>query len=383
MKILAVCGARPNFMKIAAVVGACAGHPSLEPVVVHTGQHYDERLSKVMFEDLGLPRPQVNLEVGSASHAVQTAEIMRRFEPVVDEERPDLVMVVGDVNSTIACSLVAAKREIAVGHVEAGLRSRDRSMPEEINRVATDALADLLFASEEAGVDNLRAEGVPEANVFFVGNVMIDTLMAHRERSVASGVLDRLGLDEGGYAVLTLHRPSNVDRRETLGGLLDAVERIARRLPVAFPIHPRTRARIDEFGFGPRLDAMEGLVLVPPQGYLDFLRLTGSARLILTDSGGIQEEAAILEVPCLTLRENTERPATLATGWNRLLGSDPERIVAAAEEVLAGGGRGSGAPKLWDGGSGRRIAEILDRLGTEGVERLRLGRGGNQRQETR
>jgi UDP-N-acetylglucosamine 2-epimerase (non-hydrolysing) len=376
MKILAICGARPNFMKIAAVVGACEEFPSLEPVIVHTGQHYDERLSKVMFEDLGLPRPQVNLEVGSASHAVQTAEIMRRFEPVVEEERPDLVMVVGDVNSTIACSLVAAKREIAVAHVEAGLRSRDRSMPEEINRVATDALSDLLFASEEAGARNLRAEGVPEANVFFVGNVMIDTLLAHRRRSLASGVLDELGLEEGDYAVLTLHRPSNVDDPDTLRGLLDAVERIARRLPVAFPIHPRTRARIDEFGFGDRLDRMDGLVLVPPQGYLDFLRLTGSARLILTDSGGIQEEAAILEVPCLTLRENTERPATLATGWNRLLGSDPERIVAAAEEILAGGGRGSGAPALWDGGSGRRIAEILDRLGPDGVERLRRRRGG-------
>ena len=362
-------------MKIAAVVRAMESFPRLEPVVVHTGQHYDEALSKSMFEDLGLPRPAVNLEVGSASHAVQTAEVMKRFEPVLASHRADLVMVVGDVNSTVACSLVAAKLEVPVAHVEAGLRSRDRSMPEEINRVVTDSISDLLFASERTGVENLAAEGVPEENVLFVGNVMIDTLLAHRERAERSDALERLGLEPGGYAVLTLHRPSNVDRRPVLEGILDALEHVSRHLPVVFAVHPRTRERIEAFGLGPRVEGLAGLKLIPAQGYLDFLRLTSAARGILTDSGGIQEEATILEVPCLTLRENTERPATVESGWNRLVGSDPERITNAFDEILRGGGRGKEAPALWDGRAGQRIAEILDGLGVEGLYRLRESRG--------
>lgn len=284
------------------------------------------------------------------------------------------------MNSTVACSLVSAKREIAVGHVEAGLRSFDRSMPEEINRVVTDSLSDLLFASEEAGVENLRREGVPDGNVFFVGNVMIDTLLAHRERAGASNVFERLGLEDRGYAVLTLHRPSNVDDRDTLTGIVGAIEQIAAELPVVFPVHPRTRSRLEELGLSGRLDppgasdAGARLRMIEPQGYLDFLKLTSSARLILTDSGGIQEEATILQVPCLTLRENTERPTTLASGWNRLVGSQPERILAAFRDVANGGGAGTGAPALWDGSSGDRIARTLMELGTEGLHRLRLNR---------
>lgn len=381
MKILGICGARPNFMKIAAVVRAMESHPGSErfhPMVVHTGQHYDERLSRVMFEDLGLPRPVVNLGVGSAGHAVQTAQIMQRFEPVVKEHRPDLVMVVGDVNSTVACSLVAAKLEIPVAHVEAGLRSRDRSMPEEINRVVTDSISDLLFASEASGLENLRSEGVPEQNIFFVGNVMIDTLLAHRLRANASDILDRLELSEKSYGVLTLHRPSNVDHRETLELLLGALEAIAGALRIVFPIHPRTQARLQEFGLLDRLKEIRGLMLIESQGYLDFLKLMGSARLILTDSGGIQEEATILEVPCLTLRENTERPATLDSGWNHLVGAAPGRVIATFAEVLEGDRAfGSGPPPLWDGRAGERIVEVLRDLGPAGLQRLRRGRGQN------
>lgn len=378
MKVLGICGARPNFMKIAAVVRAIdnyTGPASLAISILHTGQHYDENLSRVMFEDLGLPRPDVNLEVGSAGHAVQTAEIMQRFEPVVREQRPDLVMVVGDVNSTVACSLVAAKLEIPVAHVEAGLRSRDRSMPEEINRVVTDSISDLLFASEASGVENLKEEGVPEDHVFFVGNVMIDTLLSQRDRAETSDVLQRLGLDERGYAVLTLHRPSNVDYRETLEGLLGALERISERLEIVFPLHPRTRARLSDFDLLGRLQRAPGIRLVDAQGYLDFLKLTSSARVILTDSGGIQEEATILGVPCLTLRENTERPATLDAGWNRLVGNAPKRILDAFQEVMEGGGEGSGVPARWDGRAGERIVEILADLGSEGLESLRRRRG--------
>jgi len=373
VKVCCICGARPNFMKVAAVVEAMARHLELEPVVVHTGQHYDDRLSRVMFEELRLPRPRINLEVGSGSHAQQTAAILSRFEPVLLAERPDLVLVVGDVNSTVACGLAAVKLGIPVGHVEAGLRSFDRSMPEEVNRVITDALSHLLFVSERSGLDNLRREGVPDDCLFFVGNLMIDTLRRHRDAAAASRILEQLGLEPGGYAVLTLHRPANVDDPRILGPLLAAVDALSARLPVVFPVHPRTRSRLTAVDM-PGMGAPERWRLTEPLGYLDFLRLTSSARLLLTDSGGIQEEATVLEVPCLTLRPNTERPATLESGWNRLVGTDPAAVQAAAEEILDSADPrapgASGVPERWDGRAGERLARVLVDLGVDGLRRV-------------
>jgi UDP-N-acetylglucosamine 2-epimerase (non-hydrolysing) len=357
IKILNVVGARPNFMKVAPIVAEIARRPeALAHLLVHTGQHYDEAMSDAFFADLGIPRPDLNLEVGSGSHAEQTARVMMAFEPVVLEHRPDWVVVVGDVNSTLAATLVAAKLGVRVAHVEAGLRSRDRRMPEEINRVATDALADLLLTPSRDADANLLAEGVPPERIVFVGNVMIDTLLAHREKARASEVLERLGLESGGYAALTLHRPSNVDDRATLAGIVGALARIGERLPIVFPVHPRTRARIAEFG----LELPSAIRLVDPLGYLDFLKLYSESRLVLTDSGGIQEETTALGIPCLTLRENTERPVTITEGTNRIVGSDPERIVAAAEDVLDGRISLEGRiPELWDGRAAGRIVDAL------------------------
>ena len=373
MRICCVCGARPNFMKIAAVVEAFRARPELETAIVHTGQHYDSKLSKAIFDDLGLPRPDVDLEVGSASHVVQTAEIMKRFEPVVEELRPDLVLVVGDVNSTVACSLVATKLGIAVAHVEAGLRSFDRSMPEEINRIVTDALSHLLFVSEESGMVNLRREGVPEDNLFFVGNVMIDTLLRHRERAEASQILRELALEPGGYAVLTLHRPSNVDDPEVFGRLAGSFSEIGRELPVVFPVHPRTRARLDAHPVLAEAEAAGAVRLVDPLAYLDFLKLMAEASVVLTDSGGIQEETTILQVPCLTLRENTERPATVTAGLNSVVGTDP-RAILDAFRAARGGARSASPPEGWDGRAGERIAAALAGLDRESLERLVAGR---------
>jgi UDP-N-acetylglucosamine 2-epimerase (non-hydrolysing) len=376
LDVLCVCGARPNFMKIDAVVRAMRAVPGLRPAIVHTGQHYDERMFEVLFEDLGLPRPDVDLEVGSGSHAVQTARIMERFEPVVRERRPDLVLVVGDVNSTVACGLVAVKLGIPLGHVEAGLRSRDRAMPEEINRVVTDSISDLLFASEESGMENLRREGVPEENLCFAGNVMIDTLLRHRDRAEESAVLGELGVETRGYAVLTLHRPSNVDDAAALEGIVEIVEAVEERLPVVFPVHPRTRGRLAEAGLLDRLQARRGFRAVEPLGYLDFLKLIAHARVLLTDSGGIQEEATILRVPCLTLRDSTERPATVASGFNRVVGTDPATVLAAFEEVLAVPPGGGEPPAGWDGRAGERIAARIAELGTGGLARLQAVRAG-------
>jgi UDP-N-acetylglucosamine 2-epimerase (non-hydrolysing) len=301
---------------------------------------------------------------------------MERFEPVVRERRPDLVLVVGDVNSTVACGLVAVKLGIPLGHVEAGLRSRDRAMPEEINRVVTDAISDLLFASEESGMENLRREGVPEENLCFAGNVMIDTLLRHRDRAEESAVLAELAVETGGYAVLTLHRPSNVDAAAALEAVVEIVEAVAQRLPVVFPVHPRTRARLAETGLLDRLQARRGFRAVEPLGYLDFLKLIAHARVLLTDSGGIQEEATILRVPCLTLRESTERPATVASGFNRVVGIRPETVIAAFEEVLAGPPAGGAPPQRWDGKAGERIAARIAELGTAGLARLQGVRAG-------
>ncbi len=359
MRIVNVVGARPNFMKIAPLMAAYGAHPELSPLLVHTGQHYDRALSELFFEQLGIPRPDLNLGVGSGSHAVQTAEIMLRFEAVCLEHRPDWVLVVGDVNSTIACALVACKLGIRVAHVEAGLRSGDRAMPEEINRILTDALADLLFVSEPSGVANLHAEGVDPAKVHLVGNVMIDTLLANRERARGSDVLQRLGLQAGAYVPLTLHRPSNVDHPEVFRGILDALEQVAARLPVVLPAHPRTVRSAERLGLAKRLRETPGLRVVEPLGYLDFLALMANARVVMTDSGGIQEETTVLKVPCVTLRHNTERPVTCEMGGNRLAGTDPARIVQAFDEALAVDPASMGTPEGWDGKAATRIAAVL------------------------
>ena len=358
MLVLNVVGARPNFMKIAPVVEAMR-EAGLPQYLVHTGQHYDEKMSRLFFEELGIPAPDINLEVGSGSQAVQTAEILRRFEPVVLETRPDMVVVVGDVNSTMACTLVAVKLGIPVAHIEAGLLSFDRSMPEEINRLVTDSLSDLLFVSEPSGLDNLRSEGVPNEKVHFVGNVMIDTLLRHRESARKSGVRERLGVDSGRrYALVTLHRPSNVDDLPRLTGLLRALDELARELPVVFPIHPRTRKNAMDAGFEPELGR---LVTTDPLGYLEFLNLMSNAQVVITDSGGVQEETTVLGVPCLTVRENTERPATIACGTNRLVGTDPDVMLRAAREALHGPRPESKLPALWDGNAARRIVDVLMR----------------------
>jgi UDP-N-acetylglucosamine 2-epimerase (non-hydrolysing) len=358
-KLLNVCGARPNFMKIAALVRAYAEFPGLESVLVHTGQHYDERMSALFFRELELPEPDVNLEVGSGSHAAQTAEIMRRFEPVLLEQRPDWVVVVGDVNSTIACSLVAAKLGVRVAHVEAGLRSFDREMPEEINRVLTDQLSDLLFVTEPVGVENLRREGVAAQRIHLVGNVMIDTLLRHRERARRSRALVDLQLEAGDYVAVTLHRPSNVDDAATLGEIVAALRRVAQDAAVVFAVHPRTHKRLRETGLLAAFEAGPRLRLIEPLGYLDFLHLMANARAVLTDSGGVQEETTILDVPCLTLRRNTERPITLEQGTNRLVAPERGAILDAWGDVVAARWRRGVTPELWDGKAGARIARIL------------------------
>ena len=363
MKIVNVVGARPNFMKIAPLMAEYRRRSGIEPLLVHTGQHYDEKMSDLFFRELGIPEPDFNLEIGSGSHAVQTAEIMKAFEPVVLEHNPDAVLVVGDVNSTIACGLVAVKLGVKLIHVEAGLRSFDRTMPEEINRVLTDSISDLLFCTERAGVDNLLAEGVASDKIHLTGHVMIDTLLSHLERAQQSTILDDLQrqgcLNGDGFAVLTLHRPSNVDDRETFSRILDALEVIQRDLPILFPVHPRTRKNLATLGLQTRVDALVNLHLLDPIGYLDFLKLQASARIVLTDSGGIQEETTVLKVPCLTLRENTERPVTAEIGSNQMVGTDPDRILAAYRRALCGDWRAPQIPPLWDGKAAERIVDIL------------------------
>ena len=352
-QVLCVAGARPNFMKIAPVMAALA-ETGIVAQLLHTGQHYDAAMSDGFFADLGIPHPDHHLEVGSGSHAVQTAEVMKRFEPVLDSVKPQAVLVVGDVNSTIACALVAAKRGVRVIHVEAGLRSYDRAMPEEINRVLTDQISDLLFITEKSALANLQREGIDPARVEFVGNVMIDTLYRNLERAVPSS--QTLGAALPAYAVLTLHRPSNVDDPATLSALLDVIGEINAVLPVVLPLHPRTRGNIEKFGLAAKINALR---ILPPLGYLDMLGLMRDARLVLTDSGGIQEETTALGVPCLTLRDNTERPITLSEGTNTLVGADPAAIRAAFDQVMTNGGRAGCIPEYWDGRAAMRIAHTL------------------------
>jgi UDP-N-acetylglucosamine 2-epimerase (non-hydrolysing) len=361
LKILLIAGARPNFMKVAPVFAEMKRRPSdFAPMIVHTGQHYDAAMSDAFFDDLGMPKPDIHLGVGSGSHAVQTAKIMTEFEPVVLNEKPDWVVVVGDVNSTIACSLVCAKLGIKVAHVEAGLRSGDRSMPEEVNRILTDSISDLLFTTSQDADENLKHSGIPAEKIRFVGNVMIDSLLDHLKLAERSSIRGELGIKGNDYAVLTLHRPSNVDERKTFEAILDALVEISQRLPIIFPVHPRTRSRIDEFGFGDKV-ANSGIRLIDPLGYLDFMRLYSGARLVLTDSGGLQEETTVLGIPCLTLRNNTERPITIQMGTNILVGTDPEKIKTTAFESLERQPSQAGAkiPPLWDGKTAGRICDEL------------------------
>jgi UDP-N-acetylglucosamine 2-epimerase (non-hydrolysing) len=360
MKISLIAGARPNFMKIAPLARALSD-VGIRPRIVHTGQHYDERMSQTFFRELHIPEPDVNLEVGSGDHVWQISETMKRLAVEFEKNRPDAVLVVGDVNSTLAAALCATKLGIRVGHVEAGLRSFDRGMPEEINRLVTDSVSDWLFTSEPSAEENLRREGVPPERIYPVGNVMIDTLDAHLESAKAMRCHERLGLKAGGYGVLTLHRPSNVDRPEQLESILRAVHRISAELPVVFPIHPRTKSRAEQFGYSDR-DDLNGFTSIEPQGYLAMLSLMESARFVMTDSGGIQEETTALCVPCITLRENTERPVTIDLGSNQLVGSRTEDILAAVRGVLAGPMRIGRAPENWDGRAAARIAELFTHL---------------------
>ena len=366
-KIICVVGARPNFMKIAPIMKVLKRNSSLiHTMLVHTGQHYDLAMNHRFFEQLEIPNPDVNLEVGSSTHAVQTAEIMRRFEPVLDREQPDAILVVGDVNSTIACALVAAKKQIAVIHVEAGLRSFDRTMPEEINRVLTDQISDLLFTTERKAQNNLMREGIDESRIMFVGNVMIDTLRASVEKAIRARVTiaaaerdpDLFLNSSNGFGLLTLHRPANVDDSAILMRLLTVLRGISDELPLIFPVHPRTSTAIEKHGLNDILET-PGILLLPPQGYLELLGLMAKARLVLTDSGGIQEETTALGIPCITMRESTERPITVEEGTNTIVGSDPDRIRTAFREILETGGKAGQIPVYWDGHAAERIVDHI------------------------
>ena len=350
-----VVGARPNFIKMAAILNEIEKRPHLRFVLIHTGQHYSADMSRTFFEQLRLPEPHVNLEVGGGTQTQQTADVMRQLEPLLVELRPALALVVGDVNSTVATALVAAKLGIPIAHVEAGLRSFDRRMPEEINRLVTDVLSDYLFASEPSGVQNLKNEGIPDERVFLVGNVMIDTLLRFREKARQSEVLVTMAVNPKSYTVATLHRPSNVDDPHQLQALLSMLQCVSERIPVIFPVHPRTRKIIDSSGLN-----ADGIRLCAPLGYLDFMRLLSEAKLVLTDSGGIQEETTILQVPCLTLRENTERPATIDQGTNKLVGVNPSQILQIVYETLDNPPRPGRVPDLWDGKAAARILDIVD-----------------------
>lgn len=349
-----VVGARPNFVKMSALLRAFDAHPAFEARLIHTGQHFSPEMSDLFFDELELPRPDYHLGIHEGTPTSRIAEMISRLERAFFELKPEVVVVVGDVDSTLAASLTASRMGIRTAHVEAGLRSRDRTMPEELNRLATDALSDWLFASEQSGVDNLRSESVSEDRIFYCGNVMIDTLLRFRDKAARSDVVGRLGLEPDGYVLATLHRPANVDDPERLRGLMRVLAALAERMPVLFPVHPRAKAKVEACGPFPA-----GLRLEPPQGYLDFLRLMQDARLMLTDSGGVQEETTVLGTPCLTLRENTERPATITDGTNRLVGVEPEAILQAADEALSSRVTGDRRPPLWDGRAAERIVDAL------------------------
>ncbi len=367
MKVILVAGARPNFMKIAPIIRAIQKHNDsyknrpVEPVLVHTGQHYDYEMSRVFFEDLELPEPDVYLGVGSGTHAVQTGKTMVAFEGVLLREKPDMVVVVGDVNATLAAALAAAKLCIPVAHVEAGLRSYDKTMPEEINRVLTDQIADLLFTPSPDDSENLIKEGIAGSKIHFVGNVMVDSLLNNLNQAKDRPVLSRLGLQKDGYALLTLHRPANVDNRDRLLKIMESLREIAARIPVVFPVHPRTRKNMENFKLGDLLKGEASIRFIEPLGYLDFLCLTMNAGLVMTDSGGVQEEATVLNIPCLTLRDTTEWKVTVTVGTNTLAGSANHAFVEEAFNILDGKGKKGSRPELWDGKTAERIVEIISR----------------------
>lgn len=364
IKILNVVGARPNFMKVAPIHRQMHQRPEkFQPILIHTGQHYDERMSKFFFNDLGLPEPDMFLGVGSGSHAEQTARIMIEFEKVCLKYKPDLVLVVGDVNSTAACSLVASKLWIPVAHVEAGLRSFDRQMPEEINRLVTDALSDYLFITEKSGRENLLKEGISEDKIHFVGNCMIDSLVGLMEKAEQSEIMEKLKIKEKKFVLVTLHRPSNVDEPENFSKILNALEEIQKSVKVIFPIHPRTQKNIKSFGLEKRVKSLKNLVLTEPLGYLDFVKLEKYCTFVLTDSGGLQEESTYLGVPCLTVRENTERPITVELGTNEVVGMNTQKIIESARKILSGKWKKGKIPPLWDGRAAERIVEILGDVG--------------------
>ncbi len=357
MKIINVVGARPNFMKMAPIIEAMNRHPDrIDHLLVHTGQHYDAKMSKAFFDDLGMTTPDIDLGVGSGSHAEQTGRIMVEFENVCIQESPDLVIVVGDVNSTMACTITAKKLGIKVAHVEAGLRSRDMSMPEEINRLCTDVLCDLLFTTDPMADENLRREGVDEEKIHFVGNVMIDTLLKHKALAEKLTLLYDLGLRPGEYATLTMHRPSNVDNPETLKAIMKSIESIADQIKVVFPVHPRTRNKMEAIGFVPD---QSSIIFTEPLGYLEFLHLNLHAKMVLTDSGGLQEETTVLGIPCITMRSNTERPITCEVGTNTIVGNDPQTILDAAQTILSGKSKVGEIPAKWDGRAAERIVDVL------------------------
>lgn len=362
MKVLNIVGARPNFMKVAPLHRAFLAKNEIDSKIVHTGQHYDAKMSDVFFNQLELPEPHYFLGIGGGSHTQQTAKIMLEFEKVMEVERPDLVLVVGDVTSTIACALVASKMHVPIAHVEAGLRSGDRRMPEEINRILTDSISDWLFVTEQSGIDNLKKEGVPDEKVFMVGNCMIDSLVYYHQKAQQLDLTDLIGtsLHASEYVLMTMHRPANVDTEEGLHNILQIIKDTVKHKKVLFPIHPRTKNNIEKLGLLPMLTQIEGLILTEPQGYLEFLKLMQNAAIVITDSGGIQEETTFLQVPCLTFRDTTERPVTVELGTNQLLADlNPLTVRQKVEEILTGRTKKGTIPPLWDGAAAKRIADIL------------------------
>lgn len=362
MKVVNIVGARPNFVKIAPLMHTMVNSSVIDPILLHTGQHYDYNMSESFFQELQIPVPDVYLNVGSDTHGKQVASIMKKFDDFCEEYQPDLVVVVGDVNSTMACSLVAVKRHIKVAHIEAGIRSYDRGMPEEVNRIVTDSVADLLLPPSMDAEENLLKEGHTNEQIHLVGNIMIDTLLKNQQKILQSKILQQLNIIPKEYALLTLHRPSNVDDINSLGNIIEALEVIQKRIKIVFPVHPRTKNRIEEFGLLNRINQMENIILTEPLGYFDFGKLVYDANFVMTDSGGIQEETTVYQIPCITIRENTERPVTVWEGTNELAGSNKEKIIGFANQILDGNWKKGTIPELWDGKTAERIVKIITNI---------------------
>jgi UDP-N-acetylglucosamine 2-epimerase (non-hydrolysing) len=359
MKIISIVGARPNFMKIAPIAEELKKYPEIEHILLHTGQHYDENLSKIFFDELEIPKPDINLGVGSGIREYQIEEIKKRFEPILLKEKPDLIIVVGDVNSTIACASIAKKHSVKIAHVEAGLRSFDKTMPEEHNRTETDAISDYLFVTEKSGLENLKKEEVEDSRIHFVGHVMIDTLIKNLEKSKDSKIIEKLGLEKGKFVVSTIHRPSNVDKEEDLLKIFEIFEAIQDKIKIVLPLHPRTKNSIEKYGLNERFSGMKNLIVTEPLGYLDFLHLVSNSKFVLTDSGGIQEETTYLKIPCITMRFNTERPVTIEEGTNVLVGNDKDKVLENFKKIMDNLFKKGKIPDLWDGKAAERIVEII------------------------